>query len=300
MRDGLGAVEKGMVLRWGAVVAVALGAVLPAAVMAQEPVVQPADVATPTATPIFPTPTPTPAMALLVRTQVGHDSTARYVVQAGDTLLTVALETGLDFEDVPCAVAPSFREDQPLVIGDVLSIPPATVACHRVAPGETLADIAAAYRATPEEIYGLAWNQLAVRPFDAVQLLPGSHLRVPLPLAGAVKPNPNAPATVDDTAGSFLPLMLDQPVNTSPFVIFGQHSAESARTSSNMGPMPADWPYGSGRFSWPVYGWLSQSYRFDHRAIDIAAQTGTPITAADRGVVVRRLERSRVWAVCRD
>ena len=51
--------------------------------------------------------------------------------------------------------------------------------------------------------------------------------------------------------------------------------------------MPADWPYGSGHFTWPVYGWLSQSYRYDHRAIDIAANQGTPVTAADRGVVVR-------------
>ena len=36
-----------------------------------------------------------------------------------------------------------------------------------------------------------------------------------------------------------------------------------------------------------MYGWLSQGYRYDHRAIDIAAVQGTPVTAADRGVVVR-------------
>ena len=36
-----------------------------------------------------------------------------------------------------------------------------------------------------------------------------------------------------------------------------------------------------------MYGWLSQPYRDDHRAVDIAAVAGTFVTAADRGVVVR-------------
>lgn len=54
-----------------------------------------------------------------------------------------------------------------------------------------------------------------------------------------------------------------------------------------IGPVPKDWPYGSGNFMWPVYGWMSQGYRNDHRAIDIAAPSGSFVTAADRGVVLR-------------
>ena len=38
-----------------------------------------------------------------------------------------------------------------------------------------------------------------------------------------------------------------------------------------MAPVPANWPYGSGHFLWPSFGILSQSYRYDHRALDIAA-----------------------------
>jgi murein DD-endopeptidase MepM/ murein hydrolase activator NlpD len=54
-----------------------------------------------------------------------------------------------------------------------------------------------------------------------------------------------------------------------------------------IGPVPKDWPYGSGNFTWPVYGWISQGYREDHRAIDIAAPAGTFVTASDRGVIIR-------------
>jgi murein DD-endopeptidase MepM/ murein hydrolase activator NlpD len=52
-------------------------------------------------------------------------------------------------------------------------------------------------------------------------------------------------------------------------------------------PVPDDWPYGTGHFTWPVSGWLSQGYRNDHRAVDIAAPAGSFVTAADRGVVIR-------------
>ena len=51
--------------------------------------------------------------------------------------------------------------------------------------------------------------------------------------------------------------------------------------------LPADWPYGSGHFEWPLAGWLTQGYRYDHRAIDVAAPLGTQVLAADRDVVTR-------------
>jgi murein DD-endopeptidase MepM/ murein hydrolase activator NlpD len=90
----------------------------------------------------------------------------------------------------------------------------------------------------------------------------------------------------DGAPSAFLPLMLSLPVNTSPFAAFSLRQP-APRSSGPVGPFPADWPYGSGSFTWPVYGWISQSYRYDHRAVDIAANLGTPVTAADRGVVIR-------------
>jgi murein DD-endopeptidase MepM/ murein hydrolase activator NlpD len=219
------------------------------------------------------------------------DASAGYTVRAGDTLLTVALETGLDLDDVPCAIGPDFTVEQPLVIGNTLSIPPANLACHTVEAGETLATIAAQYGSSAEQIYLLPWNKLAGSDMGAVALQPGIHLRVPLPLPAFWHPSAALPGADNPdgmTEASFLPLMLAMPLNTSPFVVLGQgHSSNRALEHQVLGPVPADWPYGSGHFTWPVYGWLSQSYRYDHRAIDVAANVNTPVTAADRGVVVR-------------
>jgi murein DD-endopeptidase MepM/ murein hydrolase activator NlpD len=208
-------------------------------------------------------------------------------VRPGDTLLTVALETGLDLADTPCAIAPDFDPNSPLVIGDLLAVPPANIRCHAVQPGETLDSIAAQYGVSAAQIYFLAWNRLGATPLDEVAPATGWHLRVPLPLAAELGAVPDAAA--DKGENSFLPLILEMPVDTSPFTLFAEGSARHAsdRAPASMGPIPADWPYGSGAFVWPVYGWLSQGYRADHRAVDIAAPIGTAITAADRGVVIR-------------
>jgi len=253
---------------------------------AQAPVITPNDVATPTpGAPRFPTPTPamTPATTTFSARSIhlAEDTPLTYTVQPGDTLFSVALEMGIDLEDAPCAVAPTFTIEQPLVIGDVLTPPPANMLCHAVQPGETLAGIAARYLRQATQIRAVTWNLLPVS--DDAPLTPGTHVRIPLLL-----PTGDAVTGADGLADiDFLAIMLDSPINTSPFVVFAQHSAGRKPAQRMTGPLPADWPYGSGDFVWPVYGWLSQSYRYDHRAIDIAAPQGTPVTAADRGVVLR-------------
>ena len=271
-----------------ALLALAAAGALVRTVNAQAPVITPNDISTPTPL-MVPTPTLLPAAQTVTDPAAPPQNVSRslhafdaapitYTVKLGDTLFTIALEMGLDLGDTPCAVRADFAVDQPLVIGDVLSAPPANVICHEVQPGETVESIAAAYLVAPEQIRSLAWNQLAAQP-DRM-LSPSTHLRVPLAAL-----TPNQPSS--DVDLSFLLTMLNMPVDTSPFVVFTQKDA--ARTAENVaiGPVPADWPYGSGRFTWPVYGWLSQGYRFDHRAIDVAAPQGTPVTAADRGVVLR-------------
>ncbi|MCB0053589.1 MAG: M23 family metallopeptidase, partial [Caldilinea sp.] len=43
---------------------------------------------------------------------------------------------------------------------------------------------------------------------------------------------------------------------------------------------------GSGNFSWPTAGYISQGYWGGHPAVDIAGWLGAPVTAADGGYVV--------------
>lgn len=245
--------------------------------LAQAPVVSPDAVTTPG---LLPTVTPTPATTA----QPAAAESRSYVVQPGDTLFAVALEIGVDLEDMACVVAPDFTPEQPLVIGNRLEIPPPGTLCHAVQPGETLAAIATRYGLPPEQIYNLPWNGLAAKPLDATQPLPLLHLRIPLTPTPSHRPA-DAPAVLA-SADDFLGFMLKQPVNTSPFVALAVGGPGRA-TKGEAGPLPANWPYGSGHFAWPLHGWLSQGYRYDHRAVDIAAPAGTLVTAADRGVVIR-------------
>lgn len=243
-----------------------------------------------------PGPTPTPSAATAIIGFHRQEISSTYTVRAGDTLLKVALETGVDLEMLPCAVAPDFTLEQPLVIGNVLELPSNDTLCHQIQPGDTLASIARRYGVAPDQIYTLVWNRLTDQPLatwlEAGRLQPGHHLRIPM---GLTAPPESGAAIATPAANEpFLLWMLRQPVDTLPFMalaVGGPNPPAALETRSvaltQPGALPPNWPYGSGNFTWPVYGWLTQGYRYDHRAIDIAAPAGTTVTAADRGVVVR-------------
>ena len=132
---------------------------------------------------------------------------------------------------------------------------------------------------TADTIRATAWNQLARWPDP----LPGGlHLRiVPSAPPVAVAPSPT-PQTGVLTFGQ----MLQRPVAGTVSTATG--GPTSAHAQANV---PANWPYGSGHFAWPLYGWITQGYHVGsddlHRGLDIAAREGTLVTAADRGVVIR-------------
>ncbi len=261
--------------------------------LTQTVIVSPGDITTPTAVgaPASPSTliiTATPTSTLPVDSAQHPEQPRTYTVQAGDTLLHVALEIGVDLDDMACMIAPDFNLEQPLVIGNRLEIPRSSVRCHHVKSGETLASIAAQYGITPDAIYNLPWNRLNSQPLNPLLMLPELHLRIPLTPA----PLSNHRIAKSDGPQAFLPFMLSQSIDTSPFVAYAVGGTGNPAPSQNIAPqnsvkVPFNWPYGSGHFTWPLYGWLTQEYRYDHRAVDIAANLGTPVTAADRGVVIR-------------
>ena len=185
----------------------------------------------------------------------GWPARVEYTVRPGDTLLSVSLEIGLDVEQMACLIDRSFAWDQPLVVGQRLTVPDAPFICHRVQPGDTLTAIAARYGVTVQAIVAEPWN--LGRADDTIR-----YLRLPQPHAQP-------------------PLVTSDPIVLLPGATGGESPASAPM------PVPANWPYGSGHFAWPLYGWITQSYHTGHSGIDVGAWAGTPVTAADRGVVIR-------------
>jgi len=56
------------------------------------------------------------------------------------------------------------------------------------------------------------------------------------------------------------------------------------KVTNYTGPVPQG-ARGTGRFQWPVLGVITQSYWWGHRALDIAAPTGSAVLAADGGFI---------------
>lgn len=247
-------------------------------------------ITTPTEASLLPTATPhAPASSDAVATVAEHGT---YVVGEGDTLLSVAVEVGVDLQAMGCLLSPTFDMHQPLVVGTRLEVTAPDILCHTSVAGDTVQSIALAYAADPAKILADPWNGFSVNQSALTPLPAGRYVRVPITNSGCAghgaecasqwhalpipQPNPDK-----DT---FLPWLLNQQINSSPLDYLGRGGPAPLRP---LDAVPANWPYGSGIFRWPVSGWLTQGYRFDHRAIDIAANWGTPVAAADRGVVTR-------------
>jgi len=259
-------------MRWharaavGLCVALALNLGLFAAALAGQPtpvITTPTPTPLPTATPTGPTLTretggrgtliflPLAGRAIGAGVQDINPDRFTYIVQPGDTLWSLALDFSRDLDTMACATTPTGPDVEKLVPGQEITVPALTDLCYTVVPGDTLAGIAARHGLTVEAIVAIPWNGFTSPPYKVVPrqrvLLPGAR--------PAARPRPDRD-------------------------IVSYATDEWARSAY------PDWPFGDGKFIWPVEGPISQYARPGHQAIDIAVPVGTPVKAADRGTVV--------------
>jgi len=179
------------------------------------------------------------------------DEPQRYIVKAGDTITTIALEFGIDPETVLFA-NPDLRGDpHRLAIGQEVTILPVNGVLHVVEEGDTLASIAEKYEADAIDI--VTYGPNGVGGDD--DLVAGAQIVVP-------------GGTVD--------------IEIPPYYRYGPGSGTRAVWASDGGQGPVA---GSGNFYTASYGRISQWFHRWHPAIDIANSTGTPIYAVDGGTV---------------
>jgi murein DD-endopeptidase MepM/ murein hydrolase activator NlpD len=175
-----------------------------------------------------------------------------YTVRPGDTFWSLALDFGRDLDTMSCATTPTGPNAEALTPGQTITVPALTDLCYTVRPGDTLRGIASRHKLTVEQIVAIPWNGFIYAPYGVSPkqriLLPGAR--------------PDAKPRADRTVVS--------------------------RPSDQWGATPyQDWPYGDGKFIWPVEGgWLSQGAHPGHTALDIAVPLGTNVVAADRGKVI--------------
>lgn len=175
-----------------------------------------------------------------------------YTVKPDDTLWSLAIEFGRDLDTMSCATTPTGSDAEKLVPGQTITVPALDDLCYTVTPYDTLPGIAAAHKLTVDKIAAVPWNGFTTAPYRIK-----ARQRILLPGARA-----EATVRPDRRSVSF---------------------ATDAMSKTSY----PNWPYGDGKFIWPVEGRISQDAHPGHWAIDIAVPLGTPVKAVDRGKVIK-------------
>jgi len=228
---------------------------------------------------------PQPQQATVARPAVVRQAAVpadgRYRVAKGDSLYGIARRFDLPIRAV--IDANNMQPPYALVIGQALTIPRAQV--HEVAAGDTIFNIAQRYRVDRSELVRLNHIQ---PPYSIPR---GQKLILPTPEpAGQAKARrtevaytpPDQPAAVQAAPRAAEPAAKPEP---------GAAAAKPAKSRAAVTAALASPPArASSTFLWPVRGSVLSSYGAkkggEHNdGINIAAPRGTPVRAAENGVV---------------
>ncbi|MFZ3150768.1 MAG: M23 family metallopeptidase [Anaerolineaceae bacterium] len=198
----------------------------------------------------------------------GRTELTTYVIQAGDTLFSIAEKFGLKPESILWGNRYTLGDDPHTIFpGQELIILPVDGTLHRWSAGEGLNGVASFYHVTPESIINYPANKLnmaTIGDFAAPNIDPGTLLII---------------------SGGYS----EFPDWRTPRI-----TREDPATAKNVGPGACTEAYdgvmGTLNFTWPTTNHYLSGYDYDpsanHYGIDIDGENGDPITAADNGVIV--------------
>jgi len=197
-----------------------------------------------------------PNIAETLKVKRSRTETINYTVKIGDTVSTIAAEFGVSVSTI--LWENNLSAYSLIRPGDSLSILPVSGISHKVARGENLALIANKYSVEKESIIEI--NKLS----ESGILAAGQNLIIP----GGSK---SAYATPQTKAYSGFKIIKDL-VKSAP-------DDDSPKPSSAK-------PIAGNKMNWPTEGYrITQYYSWRHHGLDIANKIGTPLYAADSGII---------------
>lgn len=240
--------------------------------------------------------------------RLAYPADGRHTVQPGETLFDIARGYGLPLR----AMIEANRLEPPyaLGVGQVLTLPPPNV--HVVQRGETLYSVSRRYGTAVSELARL--NGLA-EPFTIfvgqALSIPGRVEPEPPPIATIPSPSPaeaaSEPPAPPDEGQTVTPSLADTPDDSLPGELASRpperpappgRAANPADAGAQQRPtvnseavaIPNPAPRDASTFLWPVRGRILSGFGpknggLHNDGINIAAPRGTPIRAAENGVV---------------
>lgn len=222
---------------------------------------------------------PTVQSHVAPRTEVRVNRTAdriagtSYVVTRGDTMFSIARRSGVPLNDL--ALSNRISPPYGLKVGQKLIIPKNRY--HTVRRGETLYAIAHTYHVSAVEM--ARQNRLGA----SHRVVVGQSLKLPKgaidPVGGGATkpPSPVLVASASQRNGGVVPTPGAKPGVINAAVAAPKHIPKPPRRASS-------------KFAWPVHGRVISHYGpkaggLHNDGINIAVPIGTPIRAADNGVV---------------